>query len=102
MELYGNVGPFELSEAAVSDFAAAEEAHRVAREKFDAEKLAYKFDYELYESKKEEYDKQQKQIADGDSDLVEEEMPEPTPLHEPVAVVEADTEKPEGDDEEAD
>jgi len=29
-------------------------------------------------------------------------MPEPTPLHEPVAVVEADTEKPEGEEEEAD
>ena len=83
MELYGNVGPFELSEAAVSDFNAAEEAHRVAREKFDVEKLAYKFDLEVYEGKKEEYDTQQKQIADGDGDLVEEEAPEPTEPVEP-------------------
>jgi hypothetical protein len=39
--------------------------------------LTYKFDHELYESKQEEYDKQQKLIAEGDGDLVEEEMVEP-------------------------
>jgi len=32
MELYGNVGPFEVSESAVNDFKAAEEAHKAARD----------------------------------------------------------------------
>lgn len=32
MELYGNVGPFEVSESAVNDFKAAEEAHKAAKD----------------------------------------------------------------------
>jgi len=46
--------------------------------------LTYKFDHELYESKQEEYDKQQKLIAEGDGDLVEEEMVEPVEPERPV------------------
>lgn len=84
MELYGNVGPFELTPADLSDFKAAEDAHMVAREKFDQEMLTWKFDNELYESKQEAYDKQQLLIAEGDGDLVEEEMLEPEAPVRPV------------------
>ena len=57
MELYGNVGPFELSESAVNDFKAAEVAHTEAKEKYDTEMLTYKFDFELYEKQQEEFDR---------------------------------------------
>jgi len=57
MELYGNVGPFELLESTLNDFKSAEEAHKEAKEKFDTEMLTYKFDFELYEKMEAEYDR---------------------------------------------
>ena len=53
MELFGNVGPFVLPEADVAEHKLAEEAHKAAKEKYDQEMLTYKFDYEIYEKKKE-------------------------------------------------
>jgi len=35
LELYGNVGPFELEQSALDEFSAAEEAHKEAKEKYD-------------------------------------------------------------------
>jgi len=55
MELYGNVGPFELSESALNDHKAAEEAHQEARAKFDADMTAYNADLAVYEKQEEEY-----------------------------------------------
>lgn len=57
MQLYGDVGPFELSELALSDFKAAEEAHKEANDKFDTEMFTYKSDMELYEKEREEYER---------------------------------------------
>jgi hypothetical protein len=62
IELYGNVGPFELSESAISEHNAAEEAHKEAKHKYDQEMLTYKFDYDIYEKKNEEYENQQNLI----------------------------------------
>jgi hypothetical protein len=57
MELYGNVGPFELTESALNEFKAAEVAHKEAQANHELAMLKYKTDLELYEKDEAEYER---------------------------------------------
>jgi hypothetical protein len=58
LELYGNVGPFEPTEADLAEQKSKEEEYEAALKQFDEAMDTYNFDDELYEKQKEEYDKQ--------------------------------------------
>ena len=74
MELYGNVGPFEISDEAKNEFKALDEAYQVDLAKFDEDMEKYNKDNDLYTKMNEEYIHQQDLIKNGDGDLVAEEM----------------------------
>ena len=75
LELFGNVGPFEIPEAEIAEHSEKEQAYQEAKSQFDDKMATYMTDKEIFDNKLADYDKQQELIKAGDSDLVEEIIP---------------------------